>query len=103
MDVSGCGETGGPAPLPVTDDLAIGHGNVRPLVPRPGRLPERCISSHTGLVSTKIIQVARGRDGKHYPSPMPPSPADRIKIIARLHELVHGEGLSEREAQRQLL
>jgi hypothetical protein len=54
-------------------------------------------------VSTTIIQVARGRDGKHYPSPMPPPPADRIKIIGRLHELCHGEGLSEREAQRQLL
>jgi hypothetical protein len=54
-------------------------------------------------VSTKIIQVQRGRDSKLYPSPMPPPKADRIKIIARLHELVHGDGLSEREAQAQLL
>jgi hypothetical protein len=54
-------------------------------------------------VSTKIIQVQLGKDRKRYPSPMPPPKADRIKIIARTHELVHGEGMSEREAQRQLL
>jgi hypothetical protein len=54
-------------------------------------------------VSTKIIEVQVGKDRKRYPHPMPPSRADRIKIIARLHELCHGEGYSEREAQRQLL
>jgi hypothetical protein len=54
-------------------------------------------------VSTKIVTVQRGRDSKLYPSPMPVPRADRVKIIARLHELCHGQGLSEREAQRQLL
>ncbi len=54
-------------------------------------------------MSTKIVQVQRGRDGKHYPSPHPVPVADRIKIIARLHELVHGLKYSEREAQAQLL
>jgi hypothetical protein len=54
-------------------------------------------------VSTKIIQVQLGADHKYYPHPMPLPRADRIVVIARLHELCHGQGMSEREAQAQLL
>jgi hypothetical protein len=54
-------------------------------------------------VSIKIIEVQRGRDGKRYPSPMPPPQAWRAEVIAITHELAHGQGLSEAATQAELL
>jgi hypothetical protein len=54
-------------------------------------------------VSTKIIETLRGKDGKRYPVGLPLPRGDRIKIILRLHELCHGLGYSQREAQAILL
>jgi hypothetical protein len=66
-------------------------------------LPGVLVTADNSHVSIRVVTVQVGRDGKRYPWPMPVPRADRIKIIARLHELCHGEGLSEPEAQRILL
>jgi hypothetical protein len=64
-----------------------------------------CLQARTieDVSEVVVVQIRRGRDGKDYPAVMPPSRAWRYKMIKRLHELVHAQGMSHREAQRALL
>jgi hypothetical protein len=50
-----------------------------------------------------VIQTRRGADGKDYPAQMPPPKAWRWQVVTLLHQLVHDQGMSERQAQRELL
>ena len=44
----------------------------------------------------------RGADQKLYPAVMPPPKAWRYQVIMLTHQLCHGQGLSQRAAQREL-
>ncbi len=50
-----------------------------------------------------IIRVRRGRDGKDYPVPMPPTKAWRWEVVTLTHQLAHEQGLSEAVTRRELL
>jgi len=53
-------------------------------------------------VNAVVIEVRRGRDGKLYPPRMPTPEAERSQARVLAHALVHGRGLSIRQAQRQM-
>jgi hypothetical protein len=51
----------------------------------------------------KIIETIRGKDGKRYPVGQPLPLAWGWEVVTLLHELVHDQRMSERQAQRELL
>jgi hypothetical protein len=50
-----------------------------------------------------VIRTRRGKDGRDYPVEMPTPVEWRWRAIVLTHELVHGQGLSIRQAQFELL
>ena len=57
---------------------------------------------HAGHVNAVVVEVARRADGKLYP-PRPLTHAERNWARWLVHNLVHRDGLSIREAQRVML
>jgi hypothetical protein len=51
-------------------------------------------------VNVTVVEVRRGKDGKHYPMRMPIPLADRQRARALAHGLVHRDGCSIRQAQK---
>jgi hypothetical protein len=53
-------------------------------------------------VNAVVIEVRRGRDGKHYPMRMPTPPDERERARTLAHRLHCADGLSFRQVQRAL-